>query len=160
MPLFFLYLFFFLHYIHSYNHSLIFAEALLHIFIAAGSVGGTSKGVAEPRFELGAALQQVSALLSHTPVPTYLVTHRHLLNVVTHRRLSLINLFSWPTISPLSHPSVYLPTLTHLWLHMATGTLFPLNKDIWDTIPSFYLRRRNPERVQTGPRVRCERGKI
>ena len=46
MPLF-LYIFFIflLHYIHSYNHSLItFAEALLHIFIAAGSVGGTSLG--------------------------------------------------------------------------------------------------------------------
>jgi len=45
------YLFFFLIFIfqlqtiHSYNHPLItFAEALLHIFIAAGSVGGTSLG--------------------------------------------------------------------------------------------------------------------
>jgi hypothetical protein len=41
--------------IHSYNHSFItFAEALLHIFIAAGSVGGTSlPWGSEPRFELG-----------------------------------------------------------------------------------------------------------
>jgi hypothetical protein len=38
----FLHIFIFLlQYIHSYNHSLItFAEALLHIFIAAGSVHG------------------------------------------------------------------------------------------------------------------------
>ncbi len=40
----FLYIFIFLlQYIHSYNHLLItFAEALLHIFMAADSVGGTS----------------------------------------------------------------------------------------------------------------------
>jgi hypothetical protein len=45
MPLF-LYIFIcLLQYIHSYNHSRItIAEALLHIFIAAGSVGGTSLG--------------------------------------------------------------------------------------------------------------------
>ncbi len=36
---------FLLQYIHSYNHSLItFAGALLHVFIALGSVGGTSLG--------------------------------------------------------------------------------------------------------------------
>jgi hypothetical protein len=42
----FLYIFIFLlQYIDSYNHSLItVAEALLHVFIAAGSVGGTSLG--------------------------------------------------------------------------------------------------------------------
>ncbi len=40
--------FFFLQYLHSYNHSFIsFAEAHLHIFTAAGSVGGTSKGCRE-----------------------------------------------------------------------------------------------------------------
>jgi len=45
MPLFLYIFLFLLQYIHSYNHSLItFAEALLHIFIAAGSVGGTSLG--------------------------------------------------------------------------------------------------------------------
>jgi hypothetical protein len=40
----FVYFFIFLlQYIHLYNHSNItFAEVLLHIFIAAGSVGGTS----------------------------------------------------------------------------------------------------------------------
>jgi hypothetical protein len=41
----FVYFIFLLQYIHSYNHSLItFVEALLHVFIAAGSVGGTSLG--------------------------------------------------------------------------------------------------------------------
>jgi hypothetical protein len=55
---------FLLQYIHSYNHSLItFAEAHFHIFTAAGSVGGTTWG-AEPRFELGPALQQASVLPS------------------------------------------------------------------------------------------------
>jgi hypothetical protein len=44
----------------SFTHT--FAEALLHIFIAAGSVGGTWG--AEPKFELGPAIQQASALLS------------------------------------------------------------------------------------------------
>ncbi len=45
MRLFLFILIFLLQYIHSYNHSLItFAEALHHIFIAAGLVGGTSKG--------------------------------------------------------------------------------------------------------------------
>ncbi len=44
-------------YIHSYKHSLItLGEALLHIFIAAGG--------AEPRFELGPAIQQASSLPS------------------------------------------------------------------------------------------------
>jgi hypothetical protein len=44
MPLFLYIFIFLLQYIHSYYHSLItFAEALLHIFIAAGSVGGTSQ---------------------------------------------------------------------------------------------------------------------
>ncbi len=44
-------------YIHSYKHSLItFAEALLHICIAAGG--------AKPRFELEPAIQQASALPS------------------------------------------------------------------------------------------------
>ncbi len=51
MPLF-LYIY---SYIHSYNHSLItFAEALLHIFIAAG---GT-----KPKFEHGPSNQQACAL--------------------------------------------------------------------------------------------------
>ncbi len=45
MPLFLCIFIILLQYIHSYNHLLItFAEALLHIFIAAGSVGGTSLG--------------------------------------------------------------------------------------------------------------------
>ncbi len=46
MPLFLFISIFLLQYnIYSYNHSLItFAEALLHIFIAAGSVGWTSLG--------------------------------------------------------------------------------------------------------------------
>ncbi len=54
--------FFMLQYIYSYNHSFItFAEALLHIFIAAGSVGRTPWG-AEPSF--GPAVQQASSLPS------------------------------------------------------------------------------------------------
>jgi hypothetical protein len=53
----FVYLFFFLQYIYSYNHSFItFAEAHLHIFTAAGSVGGAEPPWgAAPRFELGPA---------------------------------------------------------------------------------------------------------
>ena len=57
MPLFLYIFLFLLQYIHSYNHSLItFADALLHIFIAAPPWG------AEQRFELGPALEQASAL--------------------------------------------------------------------------------------------------
>jgi hypothetical protein len=57
MPLFLYIFLFLLQYVHSYNHSLItFADALLHIFIAAPPWG------AEPRFELRPALQQASAL--------------------------------------------------------------------------------------------------
>ncbi len=46
MPLFLYFFFIFLlQHIHSYSHSLItFAEALLHMFIAASSEGGTSLG--------------------------------------------------------------------------------------------------------------------
>ncbi len=63
MPLsLYVFFIFLLQYVHSYNHSLItFAEALLHFFIAAGSVGEPPWG-AEPRNELGPALQQASAL--------------------------------------------------------------------------------------------------
>ncbi len=60
----FVHLVFFLQYIHSYNCLFItFTEGHLHIFTAAGSMGGTSM-VAEPRIELRPALQQASALPS------------------------------------------------------------------------------------------------
>ncbi len=64
MPLLFLYIYFSvtIHTVHSYNHSFI-TFALLHIFIAAGSVGGTSLGC-RARFELGPAIQHASALTS------------------------------------------------------------------------------------------------
>jgi hypothetical protein len=69
-----LYLFFFLQYIHSYNHLLkTFAEAHLHIFIAIGQWAEPPWG-AEPRFELGPALQQVSALASELRFTLLIVT--------------------------------------------------------------------------------------
>jgi hypothetical protein len=90
MPLFLYILIILLQYIHSDNHSLItFAEALLHVFIAAGSVGGTSLGC---RFELGPAVQQASALpteLRCTLLSWAAPYHRHL-TCLSHERNTVV----------------------------------------------------------------------
>ncbi len=67
--LLFLFIFIFLlQYIHSYNHSLItFAEALLHIFIAAGSVDWTSLGVPSRDSNSGQLVKH-SLSFSHSPL--------------------------------------------------------------------------------------------
>ncbi len=133
MPLFFVY-FFFLHYIHSYYHSFItFAEGPSSYLHSCRLSGRNLHGVPSRDSNSG---------LPYSKSAHYLVTHRYLLShppastyVVTHRRLSLINLFSWPTISPLSHTSFYLPT------HLCIRTLTPSYPSLIKTFiyHSFFL---------------------